>query len=179
LTFGVQLIGAIPGQNSGISSALNDNASVITGQSLDFDARVITPTIWTARLGMTDFNEFLGAQGVVTTGLGAPRDVDVGGRPHDLGYSIADRVPRLGLEDADFGGLPAPCRQSDPASNDDRQLPQGLNSALASGGRSVPAVRRPPTGIAQLLAGKPAAGRAPGLERRRYRRGTTSCAEAS
>jgi hypothetical protein len=43
---------------------------VITGHSLDFEAGTITPTIWTSGSGLMDFNQFLSAQGVVTTGLG-------------------------------------------------------------------------------------------------------------
>ena len=67
---GVQLLGALPGQDAGLTGALSDDASVITGQALDFEAGTITPTIWTSGLGLTDFNQFLSAQGVVTTGLG-------------------------------------------------------------------------------------------------------------
>jgi uncharacterized membrane protein len=67
---GVQLMGALPGQDSGLFAALNDDASVITGQTLDFDAGILSPTIWTSGLGLINFNDFLSAQGVVTTGLG-------------------------------------------------------------------------------------------------------------
>ena len=96
---GVQLLGALPGQDSGLTGALNDDASVITGQSLDFDAGTITPTIWTSGLGLIDFNQFLSAQGVVDDGpRHAARDGDVGGRPHDHRLrEWADRVRRLGL----------------------------------------------------------------------------------
>lgn len=66
---GVQLLGALPGQDSGLTGALNDDASVITGHSFDFDQGIITPAIWTYGLGFSDFNQFLAAQGVVTTGL--------------------------------------------------------------------------------------------------------------
>jgi uncharacterized membrane protein len=70
LASGVQLLGTILGQDSGVSGAVNDDGSVITGQSLDFEAGTITPTIWTPGLGITNFNQFLSSQGVVTTGLG-------------------------------------------------------------------------------------------------------------
>jgi hypothetical protein len=49
---------------------MSDDASVITGQTLDFDAGIISPTIWTSGLGLINFNDFLSAQGVVTAGLG-------------------------------------------------------------------------------------------------------------
>ena len=42
---------------------------MITGHSLDFEAGTITPTIWTSGLGLTDFNQFLSAQGIAP-GLG-------------------------------------------------------------------------------------------------------------
>jgi uncharacterized membrane protein len=67
---GVALLGPLVGYESSLSGALSDDASVITGQALDFDLSIITPTIWTSGLGQTDFNQFLSAQGVVTTGLG-------------------------------------------------------------------------------------------------------------
>jgi uncharacterized membrane protein len=53
-----------------MSSALNDDASVVVGQTLDFEAGTTIPTIWTSGLGSMDLNQFLSAQGVVTTGLG-------------------------------------------------------------------------------------------------------------
>lgn len=66
---GVQLLGALPGQDAGLTGALSDDASVITGHSFDFEGGTITPTIWTSGLGLIDLNQFLSAQGVAP-GLG-------------------------------------------------------------------------------------------------------------
>ena len=117
---GVQLLGALPGQDTGLSGALNDDASVITGQTLDFDAGIITPTIWTSGLGMIDFNQFLSAQGVVTAGLGMRLGMAMSADGRTItGYANSpDRVRRLGLEDADVAGLPRVAGEPDRRRND-------------------------------------------------------------
>jgi uncharacterized membrane protein len=66
---GVQLLGRINDDTVGGSIALNDDASVIVGQSLNLNTSVRTPTLWTSGLHLADLNQFLGAQGVNTAGL--------------------------------------------------------------------------------------------------------------
>jgi uncharacterized membrane protein len=132
---GVQLLGALQGQDSALGAAMNDDASVITGQVLDFTAGVITPTIWTSGTGLTDFNEFLSAQGVVTTGLGMR-----------LGMAMsADGRTITGFANAPNGyvgwvlktptALVCHTSQQDPSAVETLavEFPQGLNEHLGHG----------------------------------------------
>jgi uncharacterized membrane protein len=161
---GVQLLGAILGQDSGLTGALNDDASVITGQSLDFEAGTITPTIWTSGLGLIDFNLFLSAQGVSTTGLGMRLGMAMSADGRTItGYSDS-RIGYLGWV------LKAPtalvCHTPDGSPTQPQttivSFPQGLDAALASGDTLGPCqiTANAPAEIPALTIGKPAAGTA-------------------
>lgn len=159
---GVEILGALSGQESGLTAALNDDASVITGHSLDFDAGTITPTIWTSGLGLIDFNQFLGAQGVVTTGLGMRLGVSMSGDGHTItGFANGPRG-YLGwvLKTPTSVVCHTPAGSPTQPETTVVSFPQGLNAALDSGDTLGPCQCNgtAPTGIAQLLAGKPAAG---------------------
>jgi probable HAF family extracellular repeat protein len=161
---GVQLLGATLGQDTGLGSVVCDDGSVITGHSLDFDSSVITPTIWTAGLGLTDFNQFLNAQGVFTAGLGMR-----------LGLAMSSNCQTItGFSNAPIGYLGwvlktptsvvchAPAESPTQLQTTIVSFPQGLDAALASGDTLGPCQcnASAPTGIPQLLAAKPAAGTA-------------------
>jgi probable HAF family extracellular repeat protein len=161
---GVQLLGATLGQDTGLGSVVCDDGSVITGHSLDFDSSVITPTIWTAGLGLTDFNQFLNAQGVFTAGLGMR-----------LGLAMSSNCQTItGFSNAPIGFLGwvlktptsvvchAPAESPTQLQTTIVSFPQGLDAALASGDTLGPCQCNvsAPTGIPQLLAAKPTAGNA-------------------
>ncbi len=160
----VQLLGAVLGQDSALAAALDDDASVITGHSLDYDSGTITPTIWTRGMGLADFNQFLGAQGVNTSGLGMR-----------LGMAMsADGRTITGYANAPNGYLgwvlqtpTSVVCHTPPESPSQLQtlvvsFPQGLNAALASGDTLGPCQcsGSVPTGISQLTVEKPTAGTA-------------------
>jgi hypothetical protein len=43
--------------------AVNDDASVVVGQSWNFDTGILTPVLWTSGTGLTDLNQFIPAGG--------------------------------------------------------------------------------------------------------------------
>ena len=133
---GVQLLGALPGQDAGLTGALNDDASVDHRPILDFDAGTITPTIWTSGLGLIDFNQFLSAQGVVTTGLGMRLGHgDVGGRPHDHRLCAMRRYGYLGWVLKTPTSVVCHATQQNPPAVETtrRRVSQGLNEHLGHG----------------------------------------------
>jgi hypothetical protein len=141
-----------------------DDGSVITGYSIDFDWGTLTPTIWTAGLGLTDFNQFLNAQGVSTAGIALFLGMAMSSNCHTItGYSWSP-IGYLGwvLKTPTSVVCHAPAGSPTQLQTTIVSFPQGLDAALASGDTLGPCQCNvsAPTGSPQLLAAKPTAGNA-------------------
>ena len=65
---GVEQLGFLPGQTGGVTNALSDDASVITGFSSSLTTGNLSPAIWTSGLGFVDLNMLFASQGLNTEG---------------------------------------------------------------------------------------------------------------
>jgi|GEM_PF-556765 len=131
---GVQNLGAQPNQTGALASAVNDDASVIVGRSTDLNAGTTTPILWTSGLHWTDLNQFLGAQGVVTSGieLSLPMSMTPDGRTI-TGFA-SSRIGYLGWVLKTPTSVVCHATTDPPgASTQTVSFPQGLNAALAQG----------------------------------------------
>jgi uncharacterized membrane protein len=154
---GVQILGAIPGQDGGVTNAISDDYSVITGYSDNSSTGVRTPTLWTTGLHVSDLNQLFGTQGISTTGvviLGADA-------------MSGDGRTLTGVMYSKYGYVPWVLKMPTVVMCHAQQttivgFPQGMNTGLAQGDTLGPCAcsAAAPTGIATLLADKPVAGTA-------------------
>jgi uncharacterized membrane protein len=159
---GIQDLGALAGQGGGYTSAINDDASVVVGQSWNFGTGILTPTIWTSGMGATDFNQFLSAQGVNTSGIAIATGMAMSADGRTITGYAQSPIGHLGwvVKTPTSVVCHAPAGSPTQLQTTAVSFPQGLDAALASGDTLGPCQcnASAPTGTPQLLADKPTVG---------------------